>query len=120
MLIRDVNHRQQKIAGDKTVLREILNPDKDPVGIRYSLAQAVLPVAGISLPHRMKTSEVYYILSGKGLMHIDEEMSAVGPGMTIYIPPQDLQFIENIGTEDLCFLCIVDPAWRKEDEEGES
>ena len=28
----------------------------------------------------------------------------------------NIQCIENIGTGDLIFYCIVDPAWREEDE----
>jgi len=29
----------------------------------------------------------------------------------------DDQYIENTGDSDLKFLCIVDPAWREENEE---
>lgn len=35
----------------------------------------------------------------------------------IYIPPHSKQFIENNGSVNLKFLCIVDPAWKPEDEE---
>jgi mannose-6-phosphate isomerase-like protein (cupin superfamily) len=49
-------------------------------------------------------------------MHIDEESLEVGPECAVYIPPQAMQYIENTGNSDLKFLCIVDPAWRKEDE----
>ena len=49
-------------------------------------------------------------------MHIDEEYLEVGPDCAVYIPPQALQYIENTGNTDLKFLCIVDPAWREEDE----
>jgi mannose-6-phosphate isomerase-like protein (cupin superfamily) len=40
----------------------------------------------------------------------------VGPGQAIYIPPNAKQYIRNTGSSDLKFICIVDPAWRKEDE----
>ena len=49
-------------------------------------------------------------------MHIDGEKKFVEAGDTIYIPPDARQFIDNCGTEPLVFICIVDPAWRKEDE----
>ena len=49
--------------------------------------------------------------------YVDEEAVKVGPNCAIYIPPRALQFIENTGSRDLEFLCIVDPAWRAEDEE---
>ena len=50
-------------------------------------------------------------------MHIDNELEKVYAGQAIYIPPNSVQYIENIGKSDLKFLCIVDPAWKKEDEE---
>ncbi|NLJ37769.1 MAG: cupin domain-containing protein, partial [Candidatus Atribacteria bacterium] len=62
------------------------------------------------------SSEVYYIISGKGIMHINSQIEQVEEGSTIYIPPKSIQFIENTGSHDLVFLCIVDPAWKKEDE----
>ena len=103
-------------AGDGTELREMLHPDKSEVALRYSLAHATLPAGHRSLKHRLRTSEVYYILSGSGIMHINAEESRVNPSDTIYIPPHATQWIENDGDEPLLFLCIVDPAWQKEDE----
>ena len=50
-------------------------------------------------------------------MHIDDETTEVSPGDTIYIPPQAVQWIENTGSDDLEFLCIVDPAWQPNAEE---
>jgi len=104
------------IAGDKTQLRELLHPDKQPIDLRYSLAHAVVPVGQISVDHSLTTSEVYYILSGQGEMHISGEVRSVSPGDAIYIPPQARQFIKNTGQEPLVFICIVDPAWRAENE----
>jgi mannose-6-phosphate isomerase-like protein (cupin superfamily) len=104
-------------AGDGTRLREILHPAKEALDIRYSLAHAVLKAGQVSRPHRLKTSEVYYIIRGKGVMHINNETSPVGKGQTVYIPSLATQYLENTGTEDFEFLCIVDPAWLKEDEE---
>jgi mannose-6-phosphate isomerase-like protein (cupin superfamily) len=116
MLIRQLNNCEEFIAGDGTYLRELLHPDKQPLALRYSLAQAILPVGQTSKPHALKTSEVYYILSGTGEMHIDQESQAVGMGDAIYIPPNARQYIHNSGQEPLVFICIVDPAWRQEDE----
>ena len=50
-------------------------------------------------------------------MHIDDECSEVGPERAVYIPPNSIQYIENTGNSDLKFLCIVDPAWREDEEE---
>ncbi len=116
MLVQKLNACDEFIAGDNTHLRELLHPDKQPLVLRYSLAHATLPVGQTSQLHSLKTSEVYYILSGKGEMHIEDETQLVEPGDAVYIPPHARQFIHNYGNEPLVFICIVDPAWRQEDE----
>jgi len=116
MLIKDLNDCSEFIAGDGSILKELLHTGKQDVEFRYSLAHAKVFKGKKTNPHILKTSEVYYIISGKGLMHIDNESDQVSAKQAIYIPPGSMQFIENIGDNDLEFLCIVDPAWKKEDE----
>lgn len=116
MLIRHLNDCEEFVAGDGTLLRELLHPDKQRLTLRYSLAHAIVPIGQTSTPHSLTTSEVYYILSGQGEMHIDNDSQIVNPGDAIYIPPNAKQFIRNSGDSPLIFVCIVDPAWRKEDE----
>jgi mannose-6-phosphate isomerase-like protein (cupin superfamily) len=117
MLIKDAARLPDLQAADYTRLREILHPERDDVTLRYSLALAAVGPGERSLPHRMMTTEVYYILSGTGTMHVDDEIEPVHAGQAIYIPPGRTQWIENAGRTSLAFLCIVDPAWREEDEE---
>jgi len=117
MFIRDLKKCKEIIAGDNSVLRELLNPLRDKVPARYSLAHAKVKTGEITYAHRLKSSEVYYILDGEGEMYIDEEKEKVLAGQVIYIPPDSVQRIRNTGSDDLSFLCIVDPAWRAEDEE---
>jgi mannose-6-phosphate isomerase-like protein (cupin superfamily) len=101
MLVKDLHGLAPIDAGDRSELREIFHPTRDDVGLR----------------HRLATSEVYYVLLGRGVMRIDDESKPVYAGDSIYIPPGGTQSIENTGAIDLEFLCIVDPAWREEDEE---
>ncbi len=117
MFVIDLKNCEEFIAGDNTILRELLHPDKANLNLRYSLAHARVKPGKASYHHKLKTSEVYYILEGEGIMHIDGESRKVFPHQSIYIPPDAVQFIENTGQSDLIFLCIVDPAWRLEDEE---
>jgi mannose-6-phosphate isomerase-like protein (cupin superfamily) len=117
MQIRDLSKSRRFVSGDKAVLRELLHPDRARVDIRYSLAHAVVKPGKKTRPHRLATSEVYYILAGRGVMHVGDEAERVRAGQVIYVPPGSVQFIENSGRSDLAFLCIVDPAWRPEDEE---
>lgn len=116
MLIQKLNNCEEFIAGDETILRELLHPDKQTIDLRYSLAHAILPVGATSTPHSLTTSEVYYIISGVGEMSIDDEVRRIEPGDAVYIPPKAKQFLRNCGDEPIVFICIVDPAWRKEDE----
>jgi len=115
--VRYLNECREFAAGDDSILREILHPDKADMPIRYSLAHAKVEAGQKTKPHKLKTSEVYYVITGQGLMHIGQESFEVDPDSTIYIPPNAVQYIENTGSSDLKFLCIVDPAWRQEDEE---
>ncbi len=97
MLIKDLKKCEEFIAGDNTILRELLHPDKEVLNLRYSLAHAVVKPGETSYRHKLKTSEVYYILEGEGIMHIDNESAKVLPGQAVYILPNSLQCIKNIG-----------------------
>ena len=118
MRIRKLLECREINAGDRTRLRELLHPNRDySFSGRYSLAHAVVAPGCSSVRHRLRTDEVYYIIKGQGEMHIDDEKVAVGPGDAVEIPPGLVQWISNPTDTDLTFLCIVDPAWRAEDEE---
>ena len=117
MFIRQLQDCPEFIAGDNCTLREILHPDKEELALRYSLAHAVVKPGDTTWEHLLRTSEVYYIIEGDGIMHINGESAPVRQGSTVYIPPMAKQCITNSGKSDLKFICIVDPAWRKEDEE---
>lgn len=116
MLVQKLSDMENFIAGDGTRLRELLHPDKQAIELGYSLAHAIVAVGQTSTAHSLTTSEVYYLLGGKGEMHIDGEMQIVEAGDAVYIPPNAQQFIRNCGDEPLVFICIVDPAWQKENE----
>ena len=117
MLIVDVNECPQFVAGDETLLSEVLHPHRDQAALPYSLAHAIISPGSRSLSHKLRGSEVYYVLRGRGRIHIDGETGEVRAGQVVYVPPGATQFVENTGDEELAFLCIVAPAWRAEDEE---
>jgi len=105
------------ISGDKVILREILHPDKEELKLGYSLAWFKVLPKHKSARHSLKSSEIYFLISGNGCMHIDDETIELGPNDTVYIPPNAVQWIDNLSeTESIIALCIVDPAWKKEDE----
>jgi len=117
MLIVDLKNCKPFAAGDGTALKEMFHPGKQGVSFRYSLAHATLKPGASSVKHRLKTSEVYYLLKGRGRLHIGAESAIVYAGQAVYIPPGSVQYIENTGKTRLEFLCVVDPAWKKQDED---
>ncbi len=114
-------HKQLKdapefVAGDHTRLREIMHPQHDGVNIGYSLAHASVAPGKASLPHRLASSESYYILQGTGKMYIEETSFEVEKDSVFLVPPNALQHIENTGAETLLFLCLVEPFWQEAEE----
>ena len=97
-------------------IRPIFHPDNTLNGIRYSLAHSIISPGKSSKPHKMKSAEVFFILDGKGIIHVDDESETVEKNQSIYIPPLSKQYLENTGYVDLKVLCIVDPAWKQDDE----
>ena len=115
MRIKNLAECELIIANDLTQLRELYNPLVDGWPVGYSLAHAVVPAGQRSIRHHLVgSSEVYYILEGRGRMHIDDEQREVGPGDAILIPDGAVQFLENTGDIPMVFLAIVEPAWRPE------
>ena len=119
MLIRDSAHCPHHEVVDRSLLCELLHPDKvfEAEDLGCSIAHAIVPPGRPTLPHRLdRSTEIYYILSGAGVMHIGGESSPVRPGEIVLIPPGAVQHIQNTGTGDLVFLCIVSPKWQAADE----
>ncbi len=117
MIVRKLSDCTEIIASDKSRLRELLHPERDyRFPGRYSLAYATIPPNNKTLMHCLSSDEVYYILSGKGTVHVNDESVEVSANDTIEIPANSQQWVENFNDEELVFLCIVDPAWRLEDE----
>jgi mannose-6-phosphate isomerase-like protein (cupin superfamily) len=106
------------ITTDGSLIREIFHPQREDIGISCSVAHATVKVGESTTPHTLKKSaEVYVILSGKGMMHINDEKQLLNQGDAVLIPAGSVQSIENAGDEDLKFLCVVDPYWKEEDDE---
>lgn len=111
MVIRQFDDCPEFLAGDHTLLRELLRPVPGAVAARYSLAQGRLAPGTSSKRHVLTASEVYYFLAGEGDIHVGGESARVRKGTVVAVPPGTAQWIRNTGTDALEFLCLVDPAW---------
>jgi len=116
MLVKSIEDIPFFRAGDDTILKEVLHPDKDGIELGYSIAFAKIEVSKASLPHRLKHSETYIFLCGNGKIYINDEVQDIQKGSIVYVPPMGNQYVENTGTTDLEFYCMVSPAWREADE----
>ena len=103
-------------GSEGTKIKQYFHPHNTLNGVRFSLAQFTIKQGKRSLCHKLQSSEIYYILEGIGNLSINDELFSVTKDDSVYVPPMSEQFIENTGISDLKFLCIVDPAWKPEDE----
>ncbi len=108
--------RPEFLAGDHTYLREIFHPAKQQLALNYSFAHGRLPQGQRSKRHVLASSEVYYFISGVGRFTVGGQVVHIETGTTVYVAPGEEQSLENVGSTDIEFLCLVDPAWRMEDE----
>ncbi|MEX0862345.1 cupin domain-containing protein [Nitrosopumilus sp.] len=103
-------------GNEGTKIKQYFYPHNTSNGINYSLAHFTLNPGRKSKLHKMKSSEIYYILEGHGEITIDGKRHQLEKDDSVYVPVNSNQFIKNSGSEDLQFLCIVEPAWKADDE----
>ncbi|MEO7190938.1 MAG: cupin domain-containing protein [Vicinamibacterales bacterium] len=65
--------------------------------------RALKPGSGIGY-HEQKEDEIYYVLSGRGIMTIDDKPFDVGPGTAVLTRPGSSHGLKQTGTEDLVIL----------------
>lgn len=103
-------------GNEGTKIKQLLNPDFTNKNTNTSIAYFILEKGKKSKKHSLKSSETYYILSGNGILVIDEKEFLLKKDQVVFVPPNAKQFIKNTGDDEMEFLCIVEPSWKKEDE----
>ncbi len=116
MIVKHIPQLPFFIAGDETLLTEVLHPKNDLIDLPYSIAYATIAPGKASLPHTLGGSETYIFTAGKGTVTVNENTQKVQPGVVVLVPENARQFVENQGDTDLCFYCMVAPAWSEETE----
>jgi mannose-6-phosphate isomerase-like protein (cupin superfamily) len=111
------NSEIESIQGDEgSKIKQYFHPHNTLNGINYSIAQFTLGPGKKSKLHKIKSSEIYYILEGDASLKINEDTHHLVKDDSVYVAPNSKQFIENTGSNNLRFLCIVEPAWKADDE----
>ena len=115
MDVRNIDEVPAFVTKDGSEIRELL-AHRNSCIVNQSLAEARLPAGGATAPHwHPVTEEIYYILAGRGRMHVGDEQRDVGPGDAIAIPPGHRHQITNLGAGPLQFLCCCAPAYEHDD-----
>jgi len=111
------NSEIQSIQGNEgTKIKQYFHPHNTLNGINYSVAQFTLEPSKRSKLHQLRSSEIYYILEGNAILNVNEDIHHLKKDDSVYVPSNSKQFIENTGSDNLRFLCIVEPAWKAENE----
>jgi mannose-6-phosphate isomerase-like protein (cupin superfamily) len=77
--------------------------DKTP-GMKFVFRKRALhPGAGVG-PHEQHEDEVYYVLSGKGVMTVDDTRVDMTPGTAVLTRPGSSHSLKQMGADDLVVL----------------
>jgi len=71
--------------------------------------RAFKPGSGIGY-HLQKEDEIYYVLSGRGMMTVDGKEFEVGPGDAVLTRPGSSHGLKQAGTDDLVILINYEQA----------
>ncbi len=114
----EIIHRDSTVpftTKDGSTIRELLAHRNSAIS-KQSLAEATVPAGVRTEAHfHPVTEEIYYILSGEGVMFIDGRTESVRVGDAIAILPGQIHWIENRSERDLVFLCCCSPGYEHAD-----
>lgn len=103
------------ITKDGSTIRELIHPLVHGNSAQ-SIAEATVPAGTSTLLHRHNvTEEIYHILSGCGLMNLENKFIEVEEGDSVCIHPGTSHNIKNTGSVELRILCCCSPAYSHED-----
>jgi len=113
-----INRNQANIVRTphNSEIRPLIDRTTSPI-TQCSLAEEMLPPGCAVTPHHHRDlEEIYYIVSGAGLMTVGENSREVGAGDAVYIPRGHRHSLKNTGTEPIKLILVCGPAFFYEDE----
>lgn len=100
---------------DGSIIRELMHPAHHDAQ-KQSLAEATVPVDGVTHMHvHEQSEELYHVTAGSGRMHLGGETFGIAVGDTVCIRPGVPHAVENTGDGDLIILCCCSPAYSHDD-----
>jgi len=108
---------KQYLTRDGSTIRELMHPEQHG-NCNQSLAEAQIPPGMTTHLHlHRKSEEIYYIVSGSGVMVLGDDQFLVKSGDSICIPPGTRHCIQNSDGSNLVILCCCSPAYSHADTE---
>ncbi len=80
---------------------------KDVGANHFAMRRFIIKKDGKIPKHQHDWEHEIYMLSGRGVVGIDEEEVEVDKDMFIYIPPNKPHWFRNPYNEDCIFLCLI-------------
>ncbi len=105
MKIININDIEETKAYFNPNIRKHVFLSSGELGNIFSFAQAVIPPGEVSQAHAHDNmGEVFLVLSGTGIIKIDDEKFQMSKGLCAVVEPDEVHEIENTGEEDLCII----------------
>lgn len=107
--------REQDVTGDRIgpphqrVIRHLVTPENMGAKFLWLGTSSVDPGFCSNAHAHEEQEEVFYCISGKGMIRVDEEEAFLEPGVVVYVPPKGVHQLINNGEEVLKVVSAVAP-----------
>jgi len=92
------------VAARRTVRWKLLVDGERGPSRGLVIGVAEIAPGGVLPRHHHEPEETYYVLSGSGVVEIEDARTEIGPGTAVFIPPDARHALRCIGAAPLVFL----------------
>ena len=104
-----VHRAEPYVTVDGSRVVELVRPERGG-SRKVSVAEAFIESCRATRVHsHTRSDEVYYVLSGKGVVTVEENSFAVGPGSCVVVPAGRAHYATGTGSAGLRILCVCAP-----------
>lgn len=104
------------IAEDNAIAKSFMSPETNDME-SLSIAEITIPPGVTVKKHcHLESEEVYHIISGSGIMFLDDEESTMTPGQAIGIKVGHWHSISNPTDIPLRMIVTCSPPWSPDDQ----
>ena len=120
MIIADLNDIEGRTYPARRRTQNLVGGPSPIQTQSFCMGYVTLEPNGGQVPwHDQESEEVYFVISGRGEMCIDDERRELTGGQAVNIPPGSFHQITNIGDDPLTMIYCYGPAgdvahWRQE------